>query len=804
MVAGFTARARADAPELPPLLFGDESVASTEGARSLLFNPAGVGLRYPSDWVLAYTRGHDGTPLSPGFGVASTPAIESGHGLLTMRNVGLFASYAKSHQQAYGFGLAGGGDGMRFGLTTAWLVSGGDVTADARVGALSRPAPWLSLGGLVEHLFQPSFQGATLGRDYTLALGFRPLALSPAVAHDAGTRLTLTTDLVMAENGDMSQTRVRVGANVEPIPGLLLRGTVEDHGGFHIGIGIGGVRATANLRSGYHDGGRSSDTYAVSVHDGEERSLVGSAIQSRVATIEMSGDLADEAGGGISVFGGGGDTEVKGLHNQLQQALDDPLTRGVLLELRGIENMAQIEELRPRITRLRALGKPVVAYLEEGATRGDLYLASACDRIVTSEEASFGALGLRAERHYYRKVLADWGVRFDRTSYGKYKSAFRNYSVDSTSAADRESIERTLDVSQNLFVSTVAAERHMSRDRLLTILDGRMWPAREVVKAGLVDTVGYREDALALLGGLAGLGDNPREVDLSRTRPARREWTVPARIAVIYASGEIDLGDSGGDLMFGSTMGASTVMDQVDDAFQRRDVKAVVLRVESPGGSGLASNLIDHELELMKERHRKPLIVSMGEVAASGGYYIACHGDHIFADRYTYTGSIGVVSVKPSVQGWDKKHQVREDSFDRGRYMEGWSVHHDWDRELQASADSSSYDFYRGFVSKVAEGRHLSWQHVDNVGQGRVWMGEDARARKLVDEIGTLEDAIAEARRRGKVPEGQRIRLAEYRRPRPGILERLIGMRMEKAIERATRTPDPGEVLYWTDVDLLP
>src|SRR6185503_17879851 len=145
-------------------------------------------------------------------------------------------------------------------------------------------------------------------------------------------------------------------------------------------------------------------------------------------------------------------------HRQLERALEDPYTRGVLLELGGVSNMAQLEELRPRIRRLRAAGKPVVAWLEDGGGRGDLYLAAACDKIVTSPEAIWVALGLRAERRSYRKALADLGIRFDRASYGKYKSAYRNLSSDSTSGPDREVIEHLLDQSQELFVSAVAAD----------------------------------------------------------------------------------------------------------------------------------------------------------------------------------------------------------------------------------------------------------------------------------------------------------------------------------------------------------
>jgi protease-4 len=393
-------------------------------------------------------------------------------------------------------------------------------------------------------------------------------------------------------------------------------------------------------------------------------------------------------------------------------------------------------------------------------------------------------------------------VRLDRASYGKYKSAYRNYSVDTTPAADREATERSLDVSQELFVSTVAADRRMSRERLLTILDGRHWPTEELRKAGLIDSVGYREDALRMLGQLARLGRHPHEVNLERLQPARVAWNEPGPIAVVYASGAIDMGESGGDLLMGPYMGSETLVAQLEGAFKQPGVRAVVLRVESPGGSGLASNLIDHAVVRLKRETSKPLIVSMGGVAASGGYYIAAHGDHIFADRFTRTGSIGVLFVKPSLEGWYAKHGVHEDDFERGKYMRGTSLARDWDAQMQAHADSSIYSYYTGFVAKVAEGRGLAWAQVDSVAQGRVWMGEDARDRRLVDEIGGLEAAIAEARRRAGVPAAAHIGLVEYRRPQGGLLARLTGRIVGDFLARSAHLPDPGAVYYLSDDDL--
>ncbi len=792
LAAAPPAAAVALTPAQPHLLYGDESVATADGARGQLFNPATIGLRYPTEFVFSWTREH--------------PRGQINDALFTAGGFGLHATRIKDLMQAYGFSLAGGNsERLRVGLNTTWLSSGlqHEIGTDWKLGALSRPEPWLSVGATLDHLFQPEFQARRLARAYTLGIGVRPLAWSRPRAYALGTRLTLTGDLTIVEDGEWGQARVRVGGEFEALPGIQVRASVEDHGGVHVGLGLSGPHAGLHVQTLDRDGGPSAQTYTVTVHDREDRTLLVSPRQQRVVSLRLGGVLGDESLKGLSLFGAVSTTPVGPIHERLERALADPLTRGVLLDLRGVSNMAALEELRPRIARLRAAGKPVVAYLEEGATRGDLYLAAACDRIVTTEDASFAALGLRIERRYYRKLLADWGVRIDRTSIGAYKSAFRNFSVDSTPPADREVIEQVLDRQQELFVSAVAEDRHMDRARLLTLLDGRDWPALEVQRAGLVDSIGWREDALRVLGGLCGLGDRPRIVSPDRARMANRAWNVPTRVAVVYASGGIESGTSGNDLLFGPSMGSQTMSEQIERAFKQPGIRAVVLRVESPGGSSVASSLIRHALDRMKHETRRPLIVSMGSVAASGGYDISSGADRIFADCFTRTGSIGVVAWKPSIAGFERKHGVREDDFDRGRYMRGWSFHHDWDPALQATADSAIADTYHRFVAKVAEGRGLSFEATEAVAQGRVWMGADARDRRLVDEIGGLEQAIAEARRRGGIPEGERIRIAEFRRPRPPFLQRLAGSVLSAAWERATGVPDPGEPLYWADDESL-
>jgi protease IV len=790
--ASWPLTAHAD-PDLPRLVTGNESAAATDGALALRFNPAALGTRYPSEALFGFSH-TDGK-------------LEWNDGLLTVGRSALQYQHVRGGPKVWGAGFSAGGEKLRFGWASDRIVDGNSHshTSDHRLGLLAHVTPWLALGGVTDHVFQPSFLGETLRRSHTMALGLRPLALMPAHAHDWGTRLTFTVDVIADEgSGWRDRARVRVGAEFEPLRGFALTGSLEDHGGAHVGVAFRGVRSSLQASARLQDGDRIGESYAVSFHDGDEPTSLAKSARGRVAVIRAGGELGDDALGGVSIFGATSVSPVRPLHEQLTRALEDPLTRGVLLDLHGVSNMAQIEELRPHLAHLRAAGKPVVAFLEEGATRGDLYLAAPSDRIVTTEEAQFGALGLRVERRSYRSLLESWGVRIDRTSYGKYKSAFREFSMDSTRQPDRESINHILDARQELFVAALAADRHVARDRFLPVLDGRAWRAVDVQRMGLVDSIGYHEDALRILGRLCRLGDRPHTVNLGRVALARRAWVVPAPIAVVYAAGAIESGHSGNDLLLGPSMGSATVVRQLERAFQRRGVKAVVLRVESPGGSTIASDLILHATVRLKRETKKPLIVSMGEDAASGGYYISAHGDRLYADRFTYTGSIGVLQIKPSLEGWYRHHDVKQEDFDRGRFMSGWSTNRDWTPEMQASADSATFAYYTSFVAKVAEGRKMSWADVDHVAQGRVWLGEDALANHLVDEIGGLDAALAEARRRGGVPVGERIRLVEYRRPRAGLVQRLIGANVSEALARSARLPEPGAVLYWNDDAIAP
>jgi len=773
----------ASATAIDPRATGFESVAAVDDARALSLNPAAIGLRHAGEWRLAWSQ--------------TTEARKAWAADLSGR--GLAASFTRDEgvRRVYATGFAVGDDELRLGWAAQVLApdgQGGPSVGDHRVGALASPQPWLRVAATAEHLFEPDWRGTRLRRTHTWGAGLRPLALARTRAHDLGPRLTLAADVTLQEGDTREHAHVRVSAELEPLAGVALRASAGNDRSLQVGVTLRGVRASvSSAQSRVRDSGggseRVGESIALSSHRSEERTLLRLPSQRRIATVRVAGRLADESLGGVSLLGGDAGVPSRPLHRALERALDDPLTRGLLLELGGASGMAQLDELRPRIERLRAAGKPVVAFLPDGGGRGDLMLASAADSIVASREALFAALGLRSERRYYRGLLDRMGVTVDRASMGAYKSAYREYSVDSMPPADREVIERTLDQVQAHFLDTFASARRLTPQQVLPVLDGREWPAEDLARLGVIDRVGERDDARALLGRLTGLGAKPRTVRLS-TRPlARTQWTEPTRLAVVYAGGGIRTGRSGSDLLEGHAMGDATVIAQLERAFRDRRVRAVVLRIDSPGGSSQASRRIDLAVQRLKRETGKPLIASMAGSAASGGYSIASHADWIVAGRHTRTGSIGVYYLKPAFEGVYDKLGVRQEDAVRGDYMRAWSPARRWTPADQAAADSSIQRTYERFVAQVADGRRMSIDQVREVAQGRVWLGEDALARGLIDQLGGFEEALAVARERAGIPSGERVRLLELGAPRGGWLERTVGRAIRERLESFARLP---------------
>ncbi len=460
----------------------------------------------------------------------------------------------------------------------------------------------------------------------------------------------------------------------------------------------------------------------------------------------------------------------------IDAAREDDRIDGLYLEVDDTSlGWAQGEELRAAITRFRKSGKWTVAWAETfgemGGGTGAYWLASACREVYLAPPGDVGLTGLRVETPFIRGLLDKLGIVPQFGQRKEYKNAVNTYTETDYTRPHREALEALLDVLYGELVDGIAAGRELTPERVRELIDGGPWTGDEAKEHGLVDDLLYRDQLMDLLEKKAGRDDPLEPVDryLDRREPFS---SGRKKLAVVYAVGAIQRGESGADPLYGRTMGSDTIVRALRKAREDDSVDAVVLRVDSPGGSYVASDLIRREV--VRTAKEKPLLVSMGNYAASGGYFISMQGPSILADRTTITGSIGVFGGKFVTRDfWEKKLGIRFPGIQRGRHADLMSTQEPWDEEGWAKMNSLLDRIYDDFVTKAAKGRGMTYDELEPLAHGRVWAGKDAHARKLVDEIGGLREALDRAcvEAGGEPGEGYRVEVL----PRPkSFLERLL------------------------------
>ncbi len=430
----------------------------------------------------------------------------------------------------------------------------------------------------------------------------------------------------------------------------------------------------------------------------------------------------------------------------LRQAAKDDGIRGVLIT-GGVaregynSGWAALTEMREALIAFKASGKPVWSY-EMAYDEPSLYLASVADHVAVHPYGSVELNGFASQPLFFANAFRKYGIDVQVTRVGKYKSAVEPFVLDRMSEPNREQVARMLGDMWEVFLADVAAARELSPADLQRIADERgMYEADEALALGLVDRLAYYDELQGELKSVTGAEPDAKtfpRIDLgdyilwreSRERPA----TSKNRIAVIYAEGEIVDGEDKTEVG-GDTIARLLRRARIDDR-----VKGVVLRVNSPGGSASASEVIQREVRLIREK--KPIAVSMGTVAASGGFWISTYGDRIFAERNTITGSIGVFGMLPSVQRLMNNVGVTSDVVKTGRYADLFTVLRPKGEDELAIVQRFVDRIYDEFTTKVAESRGIPLEKVLEIAEGRVWSGGAAKALGLVDEFGGLSSAI--------------------------------------------------------------
>ena len=416
--------------------------------------------------------------------------------------------------------------------------------------------------------------------------------------------------------------------------------------------------------------------------------------------------------------------------------------------------MAQLQEMSDAILDFRESGRVVICYLSSCST-GDYIVAATCDGILIHPATEVRLIGLRTERSFYKGALDMLGVRADLEHIGKYKSASEAFTRQEMSEAHREIQNIILDDLYEQLVDAIAEGRGWTHEEVKKRINEGPYTARQALVTELVDRAVYEDE---LPDVVTELTDDRTDLvtlsDYAGRGVDTQDWQVPQpKVAIIEAKGLMLTGDSFVDPFLGTqVMGADTITRVVREVKDNNDIKAVVLRIDSGGGLVTAADTIWRELVRLTQV--KPLVVSMGDVAASGGYYIAAPADTIVAEPGTITGSIGVISGKYSFKGLYEKLGVHKEILKRGEHADFYTDYGDYPPSEQAIVQKQVQEIYDDFIKKVALGRtELTVEDVDRLGQGRIWSGRQAQENGLVDQLGGLSLALAIARERAGLGE---------------------------------------------------
>ena len=461
---------------------------------------------------------------------------------------------------------------------------------------------------------------------------------------------------------------------------------------------------------------------------------------------------------------------------QFRKAKVDRRITAVMLDIDMTDaGWAKSEELRSAIQDFRTSGKPVYAYMEMGLNK-DYYIASACDKIFVPPPGEIFTIGLAADVMFFRGSLDKLGIYPDVYQIGKYKSAGDMFTQKEMTEAHREYINSMLDDLYGRYVQGIATSRNKTVDEVKNLIDNAPYTAAQAKDAGLIDGAMYREEVEKELKKRLGYKDSD-ELHIARGSDYRQisqeslGLNKGEKIAVVYAAGDIISGRSSFGGAGQETIGSDSMLKTLNDVRDDKTIKAIVLRIDSPGGSSLASDIIWRAIEAAKAK--KPVVVSMSDVAASGGYYIACNANRIVAQPSTITGSIGVVGGKPVVRGFYDWIGISNEYVMRGKNAGMF-------RETQKFSDTEQAKFkeflnstYDDFITKVGKGRNKDKEFIDSIGQGRVWTGSQGKERGLVDEYGGLDKAIEIAKQLANIPADRSIQRVILPQP-PTFLEQLL------------------------------
>ena len=729
-----------------------QAPAGTFGEGMLGFvNPANVGLLHSFETQFRWTTDADQVFRVNDWG-AFAAARGAGFGMYRLR----FGDITMTNYQA---SLGFGDDRLAVGVGYGWMSTDAALSApnEWKAGVIWRPDRRLSLG--VTGFF-PDHNAAKIG---LFEAGVRPFA-APL--------LTLFADAVITEGRSLTADDWSAGLACRVLPGVFVVGRYFGSESFTVGVqldlGKGSLAA-----QGHYDRDRSAmmNSYLVRA-GGLKTSLTEKGLKNKAYAVFQPKGVIDYQ---KFTFFEGSDARFYDLLRDLRAAANDPRIAVVALNLSRMSIRPEHAwELRQEMVRARKQGKRLIAFFENAGMTG-YHLASAADEAVIDPQGSLVLTGMVMSRTYMKGTLEKLGLGFDEWRFWKYKSAYETYSRESFSEGDREQRTAYLDDWYELIRKDVCASRQFSSAKWDSLVDhSTIFSADRAKSAGLVDRLGRWSDLKEMLKERK----QDRLLKISRSElwdnaVLEEQWGGRPKIALVYGLGVCDM-DKG--------IRARRLQKVFADLAKQKNVKAVVFRVDSPGGSAMAADVVAEALK--KCAAKKPVIISQGQVAGSGGYWISMYGDKIVAGPNTVTGSIGVIGGWVWDQGLGEKLGMTEDHVKRGAHADieagvtlpllGLTVpRRNLTSDERAMIERWIREMYDSFVAKVAEGRDMTKEEAEAIAQGRFYSGLDGKQVGLVDEIGGLMTALALAKSEAKIADNQRVEIVEI--PKTTSLSEYLG-----------------------------
>lgn len=589
-----------------------------------------------------------------------------------------------------------------------------------------------SVAAQLQNINRNRFEGERSARGYAFSAALRPLE----------EKITLGGDLRIYGGQKLSDAEWRISAQANVREGLSVFAGIgnEQRFGFGVQMSFGDTYAGGES---YFDESGSYDRSTVYI--GTSVARRGSLLHSpaKVLHLDISGDIPEQAEQGF-LFAKPTPTMYTRLA-RIEAAKDDPQIKGMLLTFHGPRiGWAKLTDLRQALFDFRATGKPIICRLGAGAGSGSYFLASVADSIFMAPVDGLYLIGLRAEIEFYAGTLEKLGIKPEIEKIGKYKNAPDRYTEKSLSPEHREAVEALLNDIYVELVTGIAKGRGMDPRKIANLIDEGPFSSAQADSVGLIDGLLYDGAFQERLHTIF-----PRDFELVsiadyHDQPEFRErFGQQPKIALIGVQGAIERSESG-SLWFGSrSSGAGTIANAIHRAARDSDVKALVLRLDTPGGDAIASDIIWGEVTAA--RQRKPVVVSMSDACASGGYYIATAADRIFAEPATVTGSIGIYGGKADITGLHDKLGITSETITRGRHADFFSLTVPFSDEEREMLRFYLKQHYNHFLDLVAEGRRLRIDSVRVIAQGRVWSGLAALQNGLADDEGSVLNAVAAA-----------------------------------------------------------